>query len=71
VSYRVSLDEIRRFCTKHQDLIFTRRTSANRMRFLEEVIFAPKHADLVKARQSKNERKAFERGEYLENPKRS
>lgn len=69
VSYRVSLDEFRQFCKKHQDLIFTRRTSANRMRFLEEVIFAPKHADLVEARQSKNERKAFERGEYLENPR--
>ena len=70
VSYRVSLAEIREFCKKHKDLIFTRRTCHNRMRFLEEVIFAPKHADVVEARQSKNERKAFERGEYLENPKR-
>jgi len=71
VSYRVSLDQIRKFCKKHENLIITRRTCLNRMRFLEEVIFAPKHADLVEARQSKNERKAFERGEYLENPKRS
>ena len=71
VSYRVSLAEIREFCKKHKDLIFTRRTCHNRMRFLQEVIFAPKHADVVEARQSKNERKAFERGEYLENPKRS
>jgi hypothetical protein len=41
------------------------------MRFLQEVIFAPKHADLVDARNSKHERQAFERGEYLENQKRS
>jgi hypothetical protein len=71
VSYRVSLDEIREFCKKHKDLIITRRTCLNRMRFLQEVIFAPKHADLVDARNSKHERQAFERGEYLENPKRS
>jgi hypothetical protein len=71
VSYRVSLDEIREFCKKHKDLIITRRTCLNRMRFLEEVIFAPKHADIVDARNSKHERQAFERGEYLKNTRRS
>jgi hypothetical protein len=71
VSYRVSLAEIREFCKKHKDLIFTRRTCHNRMRFLQEVIFAPKHADVVDARNSKFERQAFERGEYLENPRGS
>jgi hypothetical protein len=70
VSYRVSLDEIREFCKKHKDLIITRRTCLNRMRFLEEVIFAPKHADIVDARNSKHERQAFERGEYFENTRR-
>jgi len=71
VSYRVSLAEVREFCKKHKDLIITRRTCLNRMRFLEEVIFAPKHADIVDARNSKHERQAFERGEYLENTERS
>lgn len=71
VSYRVSLAEVREFCKKHKDLIITRRTCLNRMRFLEEVIFAPKHADIVDARNSKHERQAFERGEYLENTRRS
>lgn len=71
VSYRVSLAEVREFCKKHKDLIFTRRTCHNRMRFLQEVIFAPKHADVVDARSSKNERAAFERHEYLEPPRRS
>src|SRR6516225_3937171 len=71
VSYRVSLADVREFCKKHKDLIITRRTCLNRMRFLEEVIFAPKHADIVDARNSKFERQAFERGEYLENPRGS
>jgi hypothetical protein len=71
VSYRVSLDEVRAFCKKHKDLIITRRTCLNRMRFLEEVIFAPKHAEIVDARNSKHERQAFERGEYLENTRRA
>jgi hypothetical protein len=31
-----------------------------------EFILAPKHADLIRSRESKREAEAFERGEYLE-----
>ncbi len=71
VIYLVDFEELRRFCKKHQDLIITRRSSPNRMRFLEECVFAPKHAHLFRSREAKREAEAFERGEYLENPRRS
>jgi hypothetical protein len=71
VIYLVDFEELRRFCKKHQDLIVTRRSSPNRMRFLEECVFAPKHAHLFRSREAKREAEAFERGEYLESPRRS
>jgi hypothetical protein len=41
----------------------TRRWSAQRLAFLEEFVFAPKHADLLKTRESKRENAAFKRRE--------
>ncbi len=64
-SYVIEIDELHRFCKKHPDLIITRRSSPCRMLFLEECIFAPKHADLIRSREAKREQEAFERGEYL------
>jgi hypothetical protein len=67
VIYLVDFDELRRFCRKHHDLIITRRSCPSRISFLEEYILAPKHAELLRTRESKREAEAFERGEYLEN----
>lgn len=66
VSYLIDFDALQKFCRDHRDLLLTRRTSSNRIRFLEEYVFAPKHAELLRTRESKREAEAFERGEYLE-----
>jgi hypothetical protein len=71
VSYLIEFDALRRFCGEHRNLLVTRRSSPNRLRFLEEYIFAPKHAELLRTRESKREAEAFERGEYLEDTRHS
>jgi len=65
VSYLIEFEALQRFCREHRNLLVTRRSSPNRIRFLEEYIFAPKHAELLHTRESKREAEAFERGEYL------
>ena len=67
VSYLIEFDVLQRFCKEHRNLLITNRSSPGRIRFLEEYIFAPKHAELLKTRESKREGEAFERGEYLRN----
>jgi hypothetical protein len=71
VSYLIEFDALQKFCKEHRNLLVTRRSSPNRIRFLEEFVFAPKHAELLRTRDSKREAEAFERGEYLEDPRRS
>jgi hypothetical protein len=71
VLYLIELDALQRFCTDHPELLITRRKSPTRVHFLQEFILAPKHADLIRSREAKREAEAFERGEYLENPRRS
>jgi hypothetical protein len=71
VSYRIEFEALRRFCREHRNLLVTRRSSPNRIRFLEEYVFAPKHAELLRTRESKREAEAFERGEYLEDTRRA
>lgn len=71
VSYLIEFDALRKFCKEHRNLLVTRRSSPNRIRFLEEYIFAPKHAELLRTRESKREAEAFERGEYLEDSRHS
>ena len=71
VIYVIELDALEEFCTGHPELLITRRSSPTRVRFLQEFILAPKHADLIRSREAKREAEAFERGEYLENTRRS
>lgn len=71
VSYLIEFDALQKFCREHRNLLVTRRSSPNRIRFLEEYVFAPKHAELLRTRESKREAEAFERGEYLEGTGRS
>ena len=71
VSYLIEFEELRRFCEKHPELLITRRSCPSRIRFLEEYILAPKHAELLRTRESKREAEAFERREYLEDTRRS
>lgn len=66
VSFLVEFDALRKFCKEQRNLLITRRSSPNRIKFLEEFVFAPKHAELLRTRESKREAEAFERGEYLE-----
>jgi|GEM_PF-2521025 len=66
VSYLIEFDALQKFCKEHRNLLVTRRSSPHRIRFLEEYVFAPKHAELLRTRESKREAEAFERGEYLE-----
>ena len=69
LSHRVQ--RLQKFCKEHRNLLVTRRSSPNRIRFLEEFVFAPKHAELLRTRESKREAEAFERGEYLEDTRGS
>jgi hypothetical protein len=71
VSYLVEFEALQKFCKEHRSLLVTRRSSPSRIRFLEEYVFAPKHAELLRTRESKREAEAYERGEYLENTRRS
>lgn len=71
VTYLIEFDALQKFCKEHRNLLVTRRSSPNRIRFLEEYIFAPKHADLLRTRESKREAEAFERGEYLVDERQS
>jgi len=71
ILYLIELDALQKFCTDHPELLITRRSSPTRVHFLQEFILAPKHADLIRSREAKREAEAFERGEYLENPRRS
>jgi hypothetical protein len=71
VSYQVEFAALQKFCKEHRSLLVTRRSSPSRIRFLEEYVFAPKHAELLRTRESKREAEAYERGEYLEAPERS
>ena len=71
VSYLIEFDALQKFCKEHRNLLVTHRSSLNRLRFLEEYVFAPKHAELLRTRESKREAEAFERGEYLEDTRGS
>lgn len=71
VSYQIEFEALQKFCKEHRSLLITRRSSPSRIRFLEEYVFAPKHAELLKTRESKREAEAYERGEYLEDTRRS
>jgi hypothetical protein len=64
--YIIDHTSLQRFCRERRDLLITRRWPAQRLAFLEEYVFAPKHADLLRTRESKREQEAYERGEFLE-----
>jgi hypothetical protein len=66
VRYSIEFKDVRKFCEEHRDLLLTNRTCEARLEFLEEFVFAPKHADLLPTRESKREGEAFERGEYID-----
>jgi hypothetical protein len=46
--------------------LITRRWPPHRIKFLEEYVFAPKHAELLRTRESRRENSAFDRGEYID-----
>lgn len=62
--YSIEFDALQKFCKEHKNLLITRRSSPHRIQFLEEYVFAPKHADLLRTRESKREQEAYDRGEY-------
>ena len=64
--YSIEFEALQKFCKEHRDLLITRRWPPHRIRFLEEYVFAPKHAELLRTRESKRENEAFDRGEYLD-----
>ncbi len=66
VRYSIEFKDVRKFCEEHRNLLLTNRTCEARLEFLEEFVFAPKHADLLPTRESKREGEAFERGEYID-----
>lgn len=65
INFRIDFEALQKFCKEHQSLLITRRSSPARIRFLQEYVFAPKHAELLRTRESKREAEAYERGEYL------
>jgi hypothetical protein len=65
VRYLIDFEALRRFCKLHRNQLITRRSAPGRIDFLTEYVFASKHAELLRTRESKREAEAFERGEYL------
>jgi hypothetical protein len=65
IVYSIEFEALRKFCKEHRNLLITRRWSPHRIRFLEEYVFAPKHAELLHTRESKRESGAYDRKEYL------
>jgi hypothetical protein len=66
VRYSIEFNDLQKFCKEHHNLLLTNRTSAARLEFLEEFVFAPKHAGLLRTRESKREGEAFDHGEYID-----
>lgn len=66
VSYLVDLRELRRFCKAHPELLLTPRSCPGRINFLEEFLFAPKHAEQPPSRETKREADVFERRKQFE-----
>jgi hypothetical protein len=66
VRYSIEFKDLRKFCEEHRNLLLTNRICEARLEFLQEFVFAPKHADLLPTRESKREGEAFERGEYID-----
>jgi hypothetical protein len=64
--YSIEFEALQKFCKEHRNLLITRRWPPQRIRFLEEYVFAPKHAELLRTRESKRENGAFDRGEYID-----
>ena len=64
--YSIEFEALHKFCREHRNLLITRRWPPHRIKFLEEYVFAPKHAELLRTRESKRENGAFDRGEYLD-----
>jgi hypothetical protein len=58
--YFVRHRPLEKFCLEHRDLLLTRRLSLERLAFIEQYIFAPKHAELLRTRESKREQKNYE-----------
>ncbi len=71
VRYSIEFKDLRRFCEEHRSLLLTNRMCPARLEFLEEFVFAPKHAELLRTRESKREGEAFERGEYIDPSERN
>jgi hypothetical protein len=71
IRYSIEFKDLRKFCEEHRNLLLTNRTCEARLEFLEEFVFAPKHADLLPTRESKREGEAFERGEYIDPSERN
>ena len=64
--YSIEFAALQKFCKEHRSLLITRRWPPHRIKFLEEYVFAPKHAELLRTRESKRENDAFDRGEYID-----
>jgi hypothetical protein len=64
--YSIEFVALQKFCKEHRSLLITRRWPPQRIKFPEEYVFAPKHAELLRTRESKRENEAFDRGEYLD-----
>ena len=55
VSYLIEFEALQKFCKEHRSLLITRRVSPYKILFLEEYVVAPKHAELLRTRESKRE----------------
>ncbi len=49
VSYLIEFEDLRSFCKKHPELLLTSRSCPGRIRFLEEFLFDPKRAELLRS----------------------
>lgn len=59
--YSIEFEALQKFCREYRSVLITRRSSPHRIRFLEEYVFAPKHAELLHTRESKREQADYDR----------
>ncbi len=58
--YIIEADDFSAFCKAHSREVVGRRLNLDRLNFVKDFVFAPRHAELLPVRESKKERAAYE-----------
>jgi hypothetical protein len=56
----IEADDFSEFCKAHSREVVGRRLNVDRLNFVKDFVFPPRHAELLPVRESKKERAAYE-----------